>query len=440
MDSLNRKFIKYITQNVFAMIGMSCYIIADTFFISKAAGTDGITVLNLALPLYGVIFAIGAMIGVGSATRFAITRERDEKNAHGFFINAIEFDLIIGAVISVIGFFFTENIMKIMGADASIIAAGIGYNRIFLSFAPAFMLNYTVTGFVRNDGDSGLAMCATLTSCMANVILDYILMFPLKMGMEGAALATSVSPIISILINSLHFLKKKNTVKLSWRLPSFRLLMASCGLGFSSFVSEISSAVTTTVFNFILLKLSGNTAVAAYGVIANFALVATAIFNGTAQGTQPLLSREYGKGNETDVKILLKKAVVTAACFSVVIIVLVYFFTTPFVQLFNNEKSSELADLAYNGMRIYFTGFIFASFNIVAGSYFAATEKVIPAFITSVMRGMVLNILAALLLSNIFGINGVWASFAAAEALTAVIALLFMKKQEKKIERTGSTL
>ena len=83
-------------------------------------------------------------------------------------------------------------------------------------------------------------------------------------------------------------------------------------------------------------------------------------------------------------------------------------------------------------MRIYFTGFIFASFNIVAGSYFAATEKVIPAFVTSVMRGMVLNILAALLLSNIFGINGVWASFAAAEALTAVIALLFMKKQEKK--------
>ena len=93
MDSLNRKFIKYITQNVFAMIGMSCYIIADTFFISKAAGTDGITVLNLALPLYGVIFAIGAMIGVGSSTRFAISGERDKKNAHGFLLMLLNLTL-----------------------------------------------------------------------------------------------------------------------------------------------------------------------------------------------------------------------------------------------------------------------------------------------------------------------------------------------------------
>ena len=438
MDTLNKKFIKYISQNVFAMIGMSCYIIADTFFISKAAGTDGITVLNLALPLYGVIFAIGAMIGVGSATRFAIAKERDGQDVHRYFSNAIIYDIIIGAVISLIGFFFTEQIMKIMGADSTIIKAGIGYNRVFLVFAPAFMINYTVTGFVRNDKDSGLAMCATLISCIANVILDYIFMFPMKMGMKGAALATSISPVISILINSAHFFKRRNSVRFRRITLSPKLLISSCGLGFSAFISEISSAVTTTVFNFILLNISGNTAVAAYGVVANFALVATAVFNGTAQGNQPLLSEEFGKGNKDGVKRLLRNVIITALFLAVIIISMVYIFTTPFVELFNSDNSSELACMAYKGMRIYFTGFIFASVNIIGSSYFAATEKAKPAFVISTLRGVVLNIAAAFILSGFMGINGVWASFAVAELITFFVTLLFIiktSKREKKSER-----
>lgn len=435
MDSLNRKFIKYITQNVFAMIGMSCYIIADTFFISKAAGTDGITVLNLALPLYGVIFALGAMIGVGSATGFAIARERQDSRVHLYFRNALEFDLLIGFLISAVGAFAPEAVMGLMGADEGIVLVGKEYNRIFLSFAPAFMINHTITAFVRNDGEPGLAMCATLTSCMANIVLDYVFMFPLGMGIKGAALATSLAPIICICIDLIHFRKKKNTIRLVFGKPSIKLLFTSCGLGFSSFISEISSAVTTTVFNFILLGLSGNTAVAAYGIVANLALVAIAIFNGTAQGVQPLLSISYGKGNKDEVRLLVKKTCLTAWFFAGIIIAVVYIFTKEFIGIFNNEKSLELAESAYNGLRIYFTGFIFAAFNIVISSYFCATEKVRPAFVTSILRGIVLNILVAVVLSKIVGINGVWASFLIAEFITAVVATFFLLKKEKKVER-----
>lgn len=146
--------------------------------------------------------------------------------------------------------------MAVMGADKEIIELGRGYNRIFLAFAPAFMVNYTFTGFVRNDNDSKLVMIATLTSCVSNIILDYVFMFPMGMGMNGAALATSLSPIISILICSIHFLKKINRIKFIPSLPSIKLLFKSCQLGVASFVAEISSAVTTTVFNFILLRIA----------------------------------------------------------------------------------------------------------------------------------------------------------------------------------------
>mgnify|MGYP000405834836 FL=1 len=138
-------------------------------------------------------------------------------------------------------------------------------------------------------------MVATLSSSLFNVVFDYIFMFPMGLGLAGAALATAVSPIISISICSRHFFKKENSVQFVRQRPSARLLGQSCQLGISGFVGEMSSGVTTTVFNFLLLGLAGNVAVAAYGVVANFALVATAIFNGVAQGAQPLVSECYGK-------------------------------------------------------------------------------------------------------------------------------------------------
>lgn len=424
----NNKFFKYVSQNIFAMIGMSCYIIADTFFISRAEGTDGITVLNLALPLYGIIFAIAAMIGIGSATRYAIARERKDKDENRYFCNAVVFEILIGLIFMTAGVFFTDKVMAVMGADKEIIELGRGYNRIFLAFAPAFMVNYTFTGFVRNDNDSKLVMIATLTSCVSNIILDYVFMYPMGMGMNGAALATSLSPIISILICSIHFLKKINRIKFIPSLPSIKLLFKSCQLGVASFVAEISSAVTTTVFNFILLRIAGNTGVAAYGLIANLALVGAAIFNGIAQGTQPLVSESFGRGNDKEVASYLKKAVITALAFALIIVGIIYGFTDYCVALFNSEHSVELASLAYPGMRIYFIGFIFASLNIVCAAFFGATEQAGRTFLISIMRGFVMNVISSLVLSSIFGITGVWLAFPVAEFVTGVVTVLLLRK------------
>ena len=132
--SVTKQFVRYVTQNIFGMLGISCYIIADTFFIAKAAGTDGITVLNLVLPIYNLIFAIGSMIGVGSATRFTILRAQGEERAHGYFSNAICFVWMIGILFTLAGVFIPDKIIALMGGDAGIVALGTGYTRIFLLF------------------------------------------------------------------------------------------------------------------------------------------------------------------------------------------------------------------------------------------------------------------------------------------------------------------
>ena len=127
-----------------------------------------------------------------------------------------------------------------------------------MCFAPKFMCNYVTNAFVRNDGAPGIAMSATLFSSLFNIVFDYILMFPMNLGMEGAALATALSPIIGMGICSIHFFSKKSSVRLVVCKPSVRKLVAGCQLGVSAFVGEMSSAVITLAFYFVILKLAGN--------------------------------------------------------------------------------------------------------------------------------------------------------------------------------------
>lgn len=427
---LTRQFTKYVSQNIFGLLGTSCYILADTYFIAQASGTDGIAMLNLCLPIYNFIFAIGSMIGLGAATRYAILRAQGDERCQHYFSNALLCACLLSIPFVLAGIFCPQVLLRLMGGDAQIVALGIGYTRIFLLFTPFFMCNYIVSAFVRNDGDPSLAMLGTLSGSLFNVVFDYVFMFPMGLGLPGAALATAASPLISIAICSRHFFKKENSVQFVRRAPSAKLLGQSCQLGISGFVGEMSSGVTTTVFNLLLVNMAGNVAVAAYGVVANFALVATAIFNGVAQGAQPLVSHCYGKSDHKGAKKLLVLGSCTALLLAAGLYAVVFGATDTLVSWFNSENSAAMAQFAHTGMRIYFIGYLFAGFNIVAAGYLSAVNRPVEASVTSICRGMAAIVVCSLVLSALFGINGVWAAFPAAEALTAALTLFLLVRKK----------
>ena len=427
--NLTKQFFKYVSQNIFGLLGTSCYILADTYFIAQAAGTDGVTLLNLCLPIYNLIFAFGSMIGLGAATRYAILRAQGDARAQRYFSNAIFSVCILAVPFMLVGIFRPDGLLRLMGGDADIVALGMNYARIFLMFTPFFMCNYVVASFVRNDGDPSLAMVATLSGSLFNVVFDYIFIFPMGLGLPGAALATAISPILSIAVCSAHFIKKSNTITFVRKAPSVRLLAQSCQLGISGFVGELSSGVTTTVFNFLLLRLAGNVAVAAYGVVANFALVATAIFNGVAQGAQPLVSQCYGKNEMAGARKLLLLGCGTALGLAALLYGIVFGYTDALAALFNSENSALMAAYAHSGMRIYFVGYFFAGCNIVAAGYLGAVNRPAEASITSLCRGMVAIVVCSLVLSALFGMNGVWAAFPVSEAITLALTVFLLKRK-----------
>ena len=180
---LTKQFFKYVSQNIFGLLGTSCYILADTYFIAQAAGTDGVTLLNLCLPIYNFIFAIGSMIALGSATRYAIAKAQERCPGTAVFFQCHPVRRAVRRIPWMLaGAFVPGALLRFMGGDAGIVALGIPYARIFLLFTPFFMCNYIVSAFVRNDGDPSLAMVATLSGSLFNVVFDYIFMFPLGSG------------------------------------------------------------------------------------------------------------------------------------------------------------------------------------------------------------------------------------------------------------------
>ncbi len=426
---MEKQLRRYLLPNILAMIGTSCYILADTFFISLSQGPNGITALNLVLPLYGLIFALGSMIGIGSATRYALGKGSNTPDYHLYFSNSIAWTLLVGAVFVALGVAVPDGVLRLMGADDTISRVGHNYIRIVLCFAPLFMLNFTCTAFVRNDGAPRIAMAATLLSGLFNILFDYLLMFPLGLGMTGAALATGFSPVVSMSICLLHYLSPRNTIRLIPTLPSLRRLLSACQLGVVAFVGEMSSGVTTMVFNFILLHLAGNAAVAAYGIVANIALVGVALFNGISQGLQPLASACHGSGDTQGQSRIYRHSMFIGLCVSAVVVAVVVTFAGTLVAVFNSQHSAQLADYAIPGLRLYFLGFLFAGANIVKSGFYSATGRGRESSILALCRGVVAIVAFAFLLSHLFGITGVWLAFPAAELFTLLLGLVLGRPQ-----------
>ena len=298
--SAKREFARYASLNMLGMLGISCYILADTFFISRATGAQGLAALNLALPVYSLIHGLGLMLGMGGGIRYSIGRgQGDKQSGDGAFTQALCLALFLGALFSITGLTFARPLAQILGAQGEVLQMSSSYLRVLMVFAPAFMLNDVFTCFVRNDGDPRRAMAAMLGGSLSNILLDYIFVFPCGLGMFGAALATGAAPLIGIAILSPHWLSKKSGFHFCWQEGKKAPLLQLVLLGIPSLVPEISSGVVIAVFNTILLSLQGDVAVAAYGVVANLSLVAVAVLTGLPRECSPFSAGPMAHGTRT---------------------------------------------------------------------------------------------------------------------------------------------
>ncbi len=433
-QSVFKDFAKYVSLSVLGQIALSCYTLADTFFVSAKLGANGLTALNLAFPIFCIINGVGLMIGMGGGTKYSIYRSREQNDvANRIFTNALYIAACFAVVFVLAGAFLSGQIVRFLGADDTTFAMTKTYAQVMLLFAPAFLLNNLLQCFVRNDGKPSLSMAAMITGSLSNVLLDYIFIFPLDMGIFGAILATGLAPVISICVISPYLIMRKNRFHFSKSKPSAKYHREILSSGFSPFLTEATSGVVMFLFNFIILRTTGNVGVAAFGVISVISLVVIAMYTGLSQGAQPVMSTNHGAQNVQNVKTVLKYSLVSMLVLSVAIYATIFFGASGLTKIFNSEQNQTLQSLAEVGLKLYFIACSFIGFNIVLATYFISTEKPLYAQIISLSRGFFVLIPIAFLLSHLFGMIGVWCAYPVSECIVAVIgAILYIHNERRK--------
>lgn len=434
-NNLLKQFTRYVSLNVISMIGLSLYILVDTVFIAQGMGENGLTALNLVLPVFMLLNATCQMLGMGGATKFAMeTGKGNHKKANSAFNITLGIGIIFAVAFTVIGLFFTKPLTLLLGADGSVFEMAELYLRVLLLFSTAFIVNTTLTAFVRNDKNPRLSMIAMVTGSLSNIVLDYIFIFIFQWGMFGAIFATCLAPVISLCILSTHFIKKKNSFFFKPTRLKIKTVFRIFSLGTPSFITEISSGIVLLVINFTVLGIAGNTGVAAYGIVANLALIGVAVFTGISQGTQPLLSLNYGLGNKKNIRLLYIYAATVAVVLGSIFFILGAIFARNIVLWFADSSNTQLITLAATGIQLYFSAFIVTGINIVTACFFSAVNKPVKGLLLSIFRGFVFVLPIVLVLSNLFGMTGIWISVPVAELLTAVFAVIFAVSHFKKQE------
>ena len=426
-----RKFLKYISQSISGMIGVSIYILADTFFISYKCGADGLAALNLILPVFGLVFAIGSMIGIGSATRYNISTAKGSPSDY-YFTQSIFWCLICSIPFMLTGIFIPHKALALLGADAGLIRLGRNYMRIVLLFTPFFMSNYTFTAFARNDHATSIAMIGSISGSFFNILFDYILICIFHMGMQGAAFATIGGQFLSALWQLAFLFGKRTIIPLNATLLKLQLNISKqiIQTGIPAFLMQISNSVLNIILNASFVKYGGDLALSAIGIVTSIQTLILMPITGLMQGQQPLISYNYGALKMERVKETLKYAIIGATMIALIGFIAVQFFTKSIVYMFNDE--ADVVKLCSHALHIWFMCLPLIGAQVMCANYFQAIGKIKISSVLNLLRQIIILIPCIIIFSSIIGLDGIFIAVPVADLSAFIITVLLLKNALKK--------
>lgn len=440
MNTLKRNItvgflIKFTLPTVIMLVFNAFYTMVDGGFVSNFVGTDALSAVNIVFPVVNLVFAVGIMLATGGSAVVAKQMgEGDSYKAKQNFTLLTACGLGISILTTLIGILFTEPIVWALGANSVIYAYCYDYAFYMSLFIPFAVLQVLFQYFFVTAGKPNLGLISTVLGGVANIVLDYVFIVPLNMGIKGAAIATGIGFTIPAIIGILYFSINREG-SLCFVKPVFRVdtILKACTNGSSEMVSNLSAAVTTLLFNLVMMKLLGQDGVAAITIVLYAQFLFTAVFLGYTSGVAPLFSYNYGAKDTGRLKALFRLSMLFICICSVVAFILSIILAKPVVALFA-QPGNNVFQLAIQGMRLFAACFLFMGVNIFASGLFTALSNGKVSAILSFLRTFVFIIAAILILPNLLGVNGIWLSIPIAELLALLVSLAYMIKLKKVYE------
>lgn len=426
------QFLRYLVPSILTMIFLSFYTTIDGFFVSKYAGSDALAGINIVIPITCIIFGVSVMLATGAGAIIGEKlgqKKEQEANEIFSFISIVL--LVFSIIFTFVGIIFLKEFCIFLGSSTRLLKHVLPYAFvIFLGTIPmSFKLFFEY--LVRTDGRPNIGMLMSLTGLILNVVLDYIFVALFDMGTLGAAWGTFLSITVSMLIGFGYFLKCSHIKFCKPRL-NWTVLFKSCTNGSSEMLTEMSTGITTFLFNLIIMKFFGEDGIAAVTIIMYIYYFFISFYMGIAVAIAPVVSYNVGSRDHTKIKETTRYSFITIALSSVLILAVSLLCGKQIIHLF--VDGGNVFTLTWDGLKLFSPVFLFIGLNVFLSGYFTALGNGVISALISSLRSLILVVVFILTLPNIIGVSGVWITMPLAEATTIFIAIYLYQTYGKELK------
>lgn len=407
MSKRNKKLIHYILPSAGGLCVTYLYNIVDGIFVGQGVGSLALAAVNITVPFITTLVTLSSLFAMGGSTVIAIRLGRgDKKGANDAFMTALTITFILAVVLLMVGTLLPEQISLLCGSSRDILPLAKDYLFYYTAFSIPFLLSNCLAVFARNDGAPGLAFFGMCAGAIANIFLDWLFIFPLQMGIVGAAVASGLGQVLSFVILIGHFIRKKGELRIGRFNFSFALVRKISRRGAPECVSQLNTPITAFCYNWVLSNTLGDTGVAAFSVLSFIYSFANAILSGVSQGLQPLWGQAFGRGDAKEVKGYFRTGLRINLAASIVIYAALVIFRKPVAALFNGDPA--LVETPSAAMPVFALSFVLMAINLIFTAYFYSTKQTIKSDIIAISRGIVVKALAICIIPIVFGTDYIW--------------------------------
>ena len=427
------KLLRFTLPSICMMVFTSIYGVVDGLFVSNFAGKTPFAAINLVMPFIMILGGMGFMIGTGGTALVSkLMGEGKKDEANSTFSMMVLFTLLLGIVLSAVGFLTMRPVSYFLGATDAMIDDCVLYGRIVTGFTFAFMLQNVFQSFFIAAEKPRLGLFVTVAAGITNMVLDALFIAVFNWGVAGAAIATGLSQCVGGVLPLIYFLRPNDSL-LRMRPTSLRLrpILQACGNGSSELMSNISSSLVGMLYNFQLMHLIGEDGVSAYGVLMYVQFIFVAIFIGYSIGCAPVVSFHFGAQNHSELKSLLRKSTLLMASGGVLLTIAARLLAAPLARLFVGYDAG-LFELTSHAFRLFSWSFLLAGFNIFASGFFTALNNGAISAAISFLRTLVFQTASVLILPLLLGVDGIWWAITVAEMFAFLISLMFLYLKRNK--------
>lgn len=439
---IGRLFASIFFPTLLGMLFNMAFLLTDGIFVGHGIGAQGLASINLIAPIMMLINGLGMMLGGGASVVAAIhLSQNNVKAARINVTQAFGAGMAISVLMGAVCYLLPDMVLRLLGVEGSLYAGTKVYYLWFLPTCLLLMIQTLGLFVIRLDGSPRFAMMSNIIPAVVNGVLDYVFIFPCRMGLMGAALATDIGGLTGTLMVAYYMLFRTKTLKLyrlKGTMTSLRLSLRNVGYmvraGFPGLVGEMAVAVMMLAGNIAFMHHIGDDGVAAYSIACYLFPLVYMICNAVAQSAQPIISFNHGAGQRLRVRRTLRFSLAVSAVIGVAVSLLFLFFSRWVVLCFITPDVPAYS-IAAEGLPYYGTGFLFMALNICVVGYLQSIEKPGMASLFTILRGIVFLVGAFALLPGVLGHEGLWLAVPSAELLTtvgiAVYGIVLMQRHKQ---------